>query len=169
MKSIRTNINLDLKQLGIEIDDRSEFVLVESGFDVEPGFINIVFKNPLDIPRLLTSANYYKSKNHLLGKKDEDHHLIQVRDVIYIEGINNDTYVYTKDNSYLIKDKLYELEKSLHDKKFVRVSKSFMVSINHIDKIKPTFNGKLLLKLSNGQSLEVSRHYIKSFRNYLGF
>lgn len=170
MRIIKSNDNeLLMKEYSLVLDPTSDYALIEKGFEPEVGLINIVFDDVKGIKDMLNTSNYYKSKNHLIGKKEDEQFLVQVEDIIYIEGINNDTYVYTTDDVYMVKDKLYELENTLFDKKFVRVSKSFIVSINYIDRIKPTFNGKLVLKLMNGQSLEVSRHYLKSFRKYLGF
>lgn len=37
-----------------------------------------------------------------------------------------------------------------------------------IAKIKPTFQGKLILVMDNQQKLEVTRHYLPSFKQYLG-
>ena len=69
---------------------------------------------------------------------------------------------------FIIKEKLYELELKLQDRLFARISKSYIISIYQIEKIKPTFNGKLNLILSSREQLEVSRHYIADFRKILG-
>ena len=170
MKEIRSNIPKEelVSEFLLVENNESHYALIESGFPTVENCINIVFGNKNEIPYLLNKAHYYESKSHLFGKSNDELNMIQVKDVIYIEAVNNDTYIYTKENSYLVKDKLYELEKTLYEKKFVRISKSFIVSINHIEKIKPTFNGKLMLKLDNKQSLEVTRHYLSAFRTYLG-
>jgi DNA-binding LytR/AlgR family response regulator len=171
MKLIRTKLEQDklIKDNLIELDESSKYVLIEKGMESEPGFINIVFEREQEISSLLTIANYYKSRNFILGKRNEELIPVQVQDIIYIEGLNNDTFVYTKNDTFTVKEKLYELEKVLYDQKFVRVSKSFIASIKHIERIKPTFNGKLLLIMSNDLQLEVTRHYLKAFRDYLGF
>lgn len=173
MKIIRskTDTKAIIKDLGLILDDKSSFALIESSMQCEDDCINIVFSeyNPTKIKELINKSGYYKTqKNHLVGKKDQDLELVSINDVVYIEGINNDTYAHTKDSEYLLKDKLYELEAKLQDKLFVRVSKSYIVSINHIKKIKPTFNGKLLLIIESNIQLEVSRHYISDFRKILG-
>lgn len=146
-------------------------MLIQKGFEPIVDAINIVFDsyNPIMIKELMNKSGYFKTqKHHLIGKKDNEMELIHLKNIVYIEGINNDTYVHTKSDEYLIKDKLYELESKLMDQLFVRVSKSYIVSINYISKIKPTFNGKLLLIMENGIELEVSRHYISNFRSVLG-
>jgi len=153
------------------MDPKSSYSLIEQGYPTEKDSINIVFEEykVKDIQDLLSKSGYFKTqKNHLVCKKDEELSLIHKNDVLYIEGVNNDTYVHTIDNEYTIKQKLYELEITLQEDLFVRISKSYIASINHINKIKPTFNGKLLLVLDNGVKLEVTRHYIHNFRKILG-
>jgi len=174
MKRIKTTLNQEvlIQKLNLVLNENSSYALVENGIQGVDNCINIYF-NPedlLDAKERLKQSGYYDSLviEHLIGKQGEDVHLISLKDIIYIEGINNDTYVYTKQDSFTVKEKLYELEKSLHQMKFVRISKSFIVSIHKIKKIKPTFNGKLLLLLDNNVKLEVSRHYISSFKKYLG-
>lgn len=173
MKIIRTSKETDqvINDLNLIMNNDSFFVLVEDGFETVPGLINIVFKdyNTSLIRDLLMKAGYYSSNsNHILGKINDELELIKLKDIVYFEGVNNDTYVKTSTNEYITKLKLCEIEELYHTKLLVRISKSFIVSLHHIKKIKPTFNGKLILVLDNGDSLEVTRHYIKNFRNMLG-
>lgn len=173
MKLIRSNVDQKQmeKELNIVIDDSSIFTLIEKGFDPVEDCINIIFStyNPTNIKEMMNKSGYFKTQTeHIVGKTEQGLELISIKDIIYIEGINNDTYFHTKDKEYSIKDKLYELEIKLQDKLFVRISKSYIVSIAHINKIKPTFNGKLLLILNNNVQLEVSRHYLSDFRKVLG-
>jgi two-component system LytT family response regulator len=173
MKIIKTKVDISkLKEsLLLSHDDDSNYCLIENGMTGEKDLINIYF-DPNDITKarnlLIESGYYATNSDHILGKNENEFILIQLREVIYIEGLNNDTYIHTNGNEYTTKQKLYELEQLLYSKKFIRVSKSYIVSVNHIIRIKPTFNGKLILKLKNNIELEVSRHYIGAFRKYLG-
>lgn len=174
MKQLITNKNQSeiIKLLDLELDPNSSYVLVENGLNPLENCINIFFdpKDLNNVKSLLHEANYYRNRNrnHIVGRLDEDVHLVLLRDVIYIEGINNDTYAHTAKREFSIKEKLYELEPQLIDKKFIRISKSYIVSIHKVEKIKPQINGKLLLFMSNNVKLEVSRHYLPSFKKLLG-
>lgn len=174
MKTICTNKDITelMEKLNIVLNDSSHYALIENGMQGMDNLINIFFdpNDILEAKERLKESGYFASLklDHLIGKKDEDVHLIPLKDILYFEGINNDTYVYTLDHGFTIKEKLYELEIRLFQQKFIRISKSYIVSIHKIRKIKPTFNGKLLLLLDNNIKLEVSRHYISSFKNYLG-
>lgn len=174
MRYINSNANQDhlVIELNLSMNQNSIYALVEKGKIGYPNLINIYFdpENLSHAKELLTKSNYYQTTNiiHLLAKKDEEVHLIPYKDILYIEGINNDTFIHTSSSEYQSKEKLYELEQSLFSKKFIRISKSYIVSIQKVVKIKPTFNGKLSLVLENGTKLDVSRHYIQSFKKYLG-
>ncbi len=173
MKIIKTNLDLEtIKQyLAIEINESSHFALIEKGFEPVTNSINIVFdkENLSEARNLLMESGYYSSDTlHLVGKKNDEIHIVKLEDILYIEGINNDTYLHTMNEEYQIKQKLYELETLLFDKQFIRISKSYIVSIQKIKNIKPTFQGKLILKLENKTELEVTRHYLQGFRSYLG-
>ena len=69
---------------------------------------------------------------------------------------------------YMIKQPLYQLEEILKPYYFVRIGKSFIVSVSKIKYIKTTINAKLDLELINGVHLEVSRSFVKKFKNALG-
>lgn len=174
MKVIKTSNNIDdiKKKLKLVIDDKSNYSLIENGMKAVDNCINIYFdSNNLEKAyELIMQSGYYNNNSeYLLGKINDNIHMVEISKIIYIEGINNDTYIYTNNGHYLIKEKLYELEALLYDKKFVRIAKAYIVNIKHINHIKPTFNGKLIIKLSNNLALEVSRHYLQKFKKYLGF
>lgn len=161
-----------LEQLDISLQPTSPYVLVENGFSGVDNSINIHF-DPSDLAAarvLLEMAGYYKTQviRHLIGRHHGDAHIVPLSEIVYIEGINNDTYLHTKDMSYELKDKLYQLDEKLLRYKFVRISKSYIVSVYHIEKIKTTFQGKLLLILTGNTQLEVTRHYVSTFKQVLG-
>ena len=174
MRVIKTTqpISQIQEELDLTIHPNSSYALIENGAIGVENCINVYF-DPTDLKsakKRLIEAGYYQNDTieHLVGKINDEMHVIPLQDVLYIEGINNDTYVHTLHESYLIKDKLYELEKSLTSKTFVRISKSYIVSLYKIEKIKPTFQGKLVLFLQGHTKLEVSRHYVPQFKQTLG-
>ncbi|HOI47653.1 MAG TPA: LytTR family DNA-binding domain-containing protein [Bacilli bacterium] len=174
MKKIITSVNQEdlIRELGLVMSENSSYVLIEEGQEAIPKAINIVFDpNEIEQTReLLVLAGYYKNiqRKHLIGRLNDDVHILTYDQIMYIEGIDNDTFVTTNKGEYRVKEKLYELENQLASFQFVRVSKSYIVSVMKIAKIKPTFQGKLILVMDNQQKLEVTRHYLPSFKQYLG-
>ena len=71
-------------------------------------------------------------ENKLQARLDDKTFLINPADVLYFESVDDHTFLYTADNVYEIKHRLYELENSLSDRDFIRISKSQIVNIHKI-------------------------------------
>ncbi|MDD2259158.1 MAG: LytTR family DNA-binding domain-containing protein [Bacilli bacterium] len=94
---------------------------------------------------------------------------LNVSRILFLESFKDDIQVHLIGNEhYMIKQPLYQLEEILKPYYFVRIGKSFIVSVSKIKYIKTTINAKLDLELINGVHLEVSRSFVKKFKNALG-
>lgn len=99
--------------------------------------------------------------------KDNKTYVIHIKDVYYIEVIDNQTFIYTKKECYESKDKLYQLEEELIHFGFERCSKSMLVNIQKIKSIQREKNSRLIATLSNDESIIISRQYMKSIKSSL--
>ncbi len=88
-----------------------------------------------EINRLKNHIELFDKK--LYAKKDNQMFFVNSSDILYFDSVDNRTFLYTKDDVMEIKQRLYELEISLSDKDFVRISKSQIVNINKIRSLKP--------------------------------
>jgi len=162
------------------IADDAELTLVERGKPLPEDGVSIVF-NPDQMEQLITLLkNLFAGENrtnkkesslpeHLLGQTGDNYELINYQDIILLETELGDIYARTnRGKDYRIKEKLYELEELLADEGFIRINKSNIVNILHINEIVPWFNGRLLLKLNNHKEVEVSRSYAGDFKEFLG-
>lgn len=94
---------------------------------------------------------------------------IHTEEITYLEAFGDEIYMHRhQDSSEIIKQPLYQLEDLLKPHHFVRIGKSFIVNITKIHYIRTTFNAKLDLELIDGTHLEVSRSFVKDFKNALG-
>ena len=107
-------------------------------------------------------------ENKLQARLDDKTFLINPADVLYFESVDDHTFLYTADNVYEIKHRLYELENSLSDRDFIRISKSQIVNINNIKSLAPELNRSITATLTNNEILTVSRRYVKPLRILLG-
>lgn len=107
--------------------------------------------------------NYCLAKGtFLMGYTDVSVQLqVKIADILYIEAVGENVFVYTKNNVFEIKKRLYELESELSDYKFVRCSKSFLICLLKIDAICPALNGRYLACMENGEQIIISRKYAK--------
>ena len=85
---------------------------------------------------------------------------IPVPDIYYVEAVDNTVFIYGQANVYETNQKLYELEKILREKYFLRVSKSLILNLMKIKAIKPALNGRYSAILQNGEEVIISRKYV---------
>lgn len=87
---------------------------------------------------------------------------------IYMVRIENEkTVVYARTEKYNSGKRLYELESMLGGG-FMRISKSVLVNLKHLECVEPSFGGVMLLVLKNGCKDYISRKYLPAFKKYLG-
>lgn len=103
----------------------------------------------------------------LLCKKENEEFGILINDIFYLESVDKKVFVYCEKEVFRSNYKLYELEEMLSRTGFVRVSKSVLLNVEKLIGIKTLVNSKLEAKLSNGESIYVTRKYLKDIRSEL--
>lgn len=109
-----------------------------------------------------------QNKKPIIGKIGEDIFVLRPEQIIYFESEGNDSICITKDNTYYVKEKLYQLEALLNEDKFLRVSRFHIVNMRQIKSIRSSQNMKFDLKMNNGDIVTVTRSYYYIFKEYLG-
>lgn len=104
----------------------------------------------------------------LMVTKDQETYILDVAKIIYIEALERKTFVYTKDDCYESKLKLYEIEERLMECSFFRISKSCLVHLRYIKSLKNDINHKIRLTLENNEQIMVSRQYAEEIKRRLG-
>ena len=110
-----------------------------------------------DVEKLLAAIRMFDMK--LTGRKNGEQHIIDLKNVIYIESIDRRTFLYTTQDVYESSCKLYELEEKLKDRDFLRASKSCLFNPLHIQSLKSDLEQKLTLTMEGGIKIVVSRQY----------
>ena len=77
------------------------------------------------------------------------------------------TYVYTRNDCYESRDRLYELEEKLGTY-YVRISKSMIVNLRKIQNVRAEPGGRMVAVLLNGEQVVISRSYVKEIKRRLG-
>lgn len=90
---------------------------------------------------------------------------IEYKDIIMFYSDKKYNYCKTKEDHYKIKSKLYEIEKSNNN--FIRISKSCIVNLEHIEKFDISETGKIIVKLDDNTEQIVSRRKTKEIMKYL--
>lgn len=118
-----------------------------------------------DILRLVAMLRVYQKK--LVGIKDGEQHLLDVKDILYIDTADKKTFLYTEKAVYESALRLYELEDALGELDFLRAGRSVIVNFRRIKSIRPELGGRMLVTMDNGEQLWVSRQYAGGFKEKL--
>lgn len=138
-----------------QIDKREEQEVVVRCHDINGEVVSIVEK-------------LKNGDSILLGIKDGKTFQINVRDIFYIESVDNKTYIYLQKDVFETKLKLYELEEKLKGTKLFRCSKSMILNIAKIRSVSPSVNSRLEASLINGEKVIISRQYVGTLKKLLG-
>ena len=93
---------------------------------------------------------------------------VQIDEILYIESVDKKTFLYTKGHVLQTEKRLYELEELLDEKTFFRCSKSVIVNLNKITKLKPEVTRNILATLTNGEVIVISRRNVKALKELIG-
>ena len=122
-----------------------------------------------DILRLVAMLRVYQKK--LVGVMDGEQHLLDVKDILYIDTADKKTFLYTEKAVYESALRLYELEDALGELDFLRAGRSVIVNFRRIKSIRPELGGRMLVTMDNGEQLYVSRRKYpeakRMFENYV--
>jgi len=92
---------------------------------------------------------------------------VKLETVRVFESEGNYVRIYFDDHKPLILRTLNYLDERLDDKTFFRANRKHIVNLKWIASIEPWLNGGLLVKLKDGQKVEVSRRQAIKFKDML--
>ncbi|MGD6830787.1 LytR/AlgR family response regulator transcription factor [Sutcliffiella halmapala] len=117
------------------------FVTGSSGYAVHAFELNvhdyIMKPYPKDrliksIERLLEKSKSAEIAGRLYIKQKNDIHIIQKKDIVFIERSGRSTTIYTKTGPVKTYQTLNELEGELRERDFLRSHRSFIINIHHV-------------------------------------
>lgn len=85
-------------------------------------------------------------------------HLLNYKDIFYIEAYNRHLYIVTEENSYMSAGSIHKEKERFVGRSFARCHCGFLVNMQHI-----TEYGKNYIKMCNGKEIPVSRQYREEF------
>ncbi|MFY0760760.1 MULTISPECIES: LytR/AlgR family response regulator transcription factor [Metabacillus] len=117
------------------------FVTGSSGYAVHAFELNVhdYIMKPYSKERLIKSIERLKEKSksaeiagRLYLKQKNDIHILQKKDIIFIERSGRSTTIYTKSGSIKTYLTLNELEGELRERDFIRSHRSFIINIHYV-------------------------------------
>lgn len=104
----------------------------------------------------------------MLVSREQEEFILDVAKIVYVESVDRKTFVYTKENVYESKLKLYEMEELLCQSGFLRASKSTLIQLKQIRSLKAELNRKIRITMENGEQIIASRQYADELKRRLG-
>jgi len=99
---------------------------------------------------------------------DERIHIINLEDIIAISVNNGITTINTLQENYHTTEPLNHYEKKIADPLFMRIHRATLVNKLHIQTIEHWFNYTYQLTMTNALKFQVSRSYMKTFKQNMG-
>ena len=81
------------------------------------------------------SENIIQTPEHIYVKSGTELHKVFINDILYIEGTGNYISIICNDKKIMTLTNMSDMIKLLPEKQFIRIHKSYIVSMNHVEKI----------------------------------
>lgn len=117
--------------------------------------------------QLAAARGLLKDTDQVFVKDGERCWFVKLAEVRLFESAGNYARVFFAGNKPLILKSLNALEERLDERVFFRANRKHIVNLKMIDKIEPHFNGGLILELSGGEKVEVSRRQATRFKEMM--
>jgi hypothetical protein len=103
----------------------------------------------------------------ILVKKQGKEFLLPTAEIEWVQACGNYVNLHHQQHNYPLRSTLAGVEKRLANVDFVRVHRSYLVNLAHVQVIEPTEAGDARLRLRDGASLPCSRTYLDALRSRL--
>lgn len=104
----------------------------------------------------------------IVGYEEREAVFLSCSDVISIFTQEKKVYARTKEKTYLLHERLYELEEVLDETQFIRISNSEMVNVHKIIRLDTGLTGTIRMYLAGEVETYVSRRYVAKIKKALG-
>ncbi len=103
----------------------------------------------------------------LVGKCEDETVRFNVNEILYIESVDDKTFAYTSGKVIKLGYSLSALVDLLDDIRFLRCSKSMILNIDRIERLKSLPSNRIDATMSGGEHIIISRTYASELRNRL--
>lgn len=134
---ISTNISNEFKEISVIINAPEMTEMVQ------------------DIIKHISSINTNISQ--IIASKNNNIYFIDLNNIICFFSKDSNNYLKTKDDTYIIKSALYQLEEQLSTSNFIRISNSCIINLKQVDFFDVSIIGNIFVKLKDGTKEKVSK------------
>lgn len=105
--------------------------------------------------------------DRLVVKSSGRIYFVKIADIDWCEAAGNYIRVHVGTQAHLIRETMNRLESQLDPRLFVRVHRSTIVNVDHVQELRSSFNGEHVVVLRNGTRLAMSRGYREAIQERL--
>lgn len=123
------------------------------------------------IEKSMAALQPQKKPQRMTFRIGDSYTSVMIDDIAYLVSEDHyTTLVTTASKQLIINPSLAEMEEQLDEEKFFRISRSFIININSIEKVSHYFNGRLKLTIrpKPDEEVFVSRQRVKDFLDWYG-
>lgn len=108
-----------------------------------------------------------KHERRLTGRLDGETVFFSPKDILYVEKVDDRTFAYTMEHVIQLDLSLAMVEIILDDDSFFRCSKSMIINVRRIDRLKSLPSNRIDATMQSGEHILISRTYASDFRKLL--
>ena len=138
---------------------------IEVRFDTEIDQNKIIIYAKENSTKLQNMVNLINNLE-IIGYKDNQKFILELNDIESFYTEESKVIARIGEEKFNIKKRIYELEDFLENSKFVRISNSEIVNINHIKKLECK-KGTVCLYFKSNKITYVSRRYVKKIKEFI--
>ena len=116
--------------------------------------------------RIETLVKEYVGENKIVAFSEDETVILEIKNIECVTVIDNKVWTITESGKYLIKNRLYEVEKLLPSS-FIKINKSSVANISKIKKFISTYSGSVNVEFKSGYTDYVSRRCLPQVKRRL--
>ncbi len=116
--------------------------------------------------KIETLVKEYVGENKIVAFSEDETVILEIKNIECVTVIDNKVWAITENGKYLIKNRLYEVEKILPFS-FIKINKSSVANINKIKKFISTYSGGVNIEFKSGYTDYVSRRCLPQLKRRL--
>lgn len=135
---------------------------------IDEGSEEVVIKYRQMTERITGIVKYLEGRGErLLVEKEGEQFVVNVTDIIYLESVDGVSFLYTEKEIYRSGLTLALFESLYTEEGFFRCSKSMVINIYRIKKLRSMPGNRIDAVMDNGEHIIISRRYAKELRSIL--
>ena len=116
--------------------------------------------------RIENLVKEYVGENKIVAFSEDETVILEIKNIECVTVIDNKVWTITESGKFLIKSRLYEVEKILPSS-FIKINKSSVANISKIKKFISTYSGSVNVEFKSGYTDYVSRRCLPQVKRRL--